>query len=604
MAAISPAMISGQPKENGASFDMSLPTAKPISPMSASVRIGAPGDELAMGEIGEAQDRIGERDADGAEPDHGAHQQAVGEELQVHGALPADAAEIEFGDGRCRSSRSAARALVAVAPFDQHIGAIGDGQARRGRSARPAGWSRRIARISLSFANTSSTSFGDSPAEASSSISSFGSTISARATASICRWPPESRPASSDFCRARSGKNSYIASRRARRCALRQHRRGELQDFPPRVMLAKTFSVCGTKARPLAHQLVGLAAGDVALAQMHAAGELRHQPGDRLDQRRFAGAVRAEDGDDLAAADLDVGAAHDRHVGLVAGDQVLDARAPARSCGGSAEIGLDDPRIARRPLPARPPHSSRPPAMTKTRPQSRATRSMLCSMISNVTPRRLISAMRVDDGLQEQRGLTPAAGSSSRMIRGIGHQDAGQLQQLALSAREDPRRLFGEPVERDEARAAPSPSRCYVSPRRRRGGAPGTVRQQPLAGLLRGGDQQVLQQRHLAERAAGSGRCGRGRGRCGDAAGSTRSACRSSRIAPPLGREAAGDRLNSVVLPAPFGPISPTISPRATVSDTPSTAIMPPNGCDTDRSSSISPSTARRHQLAPGLSKP
>ena len=48
--------------------------------------IGAPGDELAMREIGEAQDRIGERDADRAEPDHRAGDQAVHQRLRVHGA--------------------------------------------------------------------------------------------------------------------------------------------------------------------------------------------------------------------------------------------------------------------------------------------------------------------------------------------------------------------------------------------------------------------------------------------------------------------------------------------------------------------------------------
>src|SRR2546421_1838392 len=35
--------------------------------------------------------------------------------------------------------------------------------------------------------------------------------------------------------------------------------------------------------------------------------------------------------------------------------------------------------------------------------------------------------------------------------------------------------------------------------------------------------------------------------------------------------------LNAVVLPAPFGPISPTISPSAAVNDTRSSATTPPN---------------------------
>src|SRR5277367_1140872 len=36
-------------------------------------------------------------------------------------------------------------------------------------------------------------------------------------------------------------------------------------------------------------------------------------------------------------------------------------------------------------------------------------------------------------------------------------------------------------------------------------------------------------------------------------------------------------QLNSVVLPEPFGPIRPQISPRPTVNDTPSSATTPPN---------------------------
>lgn len=37
-----------------------------------------------MGEIGEAQNRVGERDADGAKPDHGARDEAVHEGLRDH----------------------------------------------------------------------------------------------------------------------------------------------------------------------------------------------------------------------------------------------------------------------------------------------------------------------------------------------------------------------------------------------------------------------------------------------------------------------------------------------------------------------------------------
>ena len=40
-------------------------------------------------------------------------------------------------------------------------------------------------------------------------------------------------------------------------------------------------------------------------------------------------------------------------------------------------------------------------------------------------------------------------------------------------------------------------------------------------------------------------------------------------------------QLKSVVLPAPFGPISPTIWPGATSKDTPSSATMPPKRTQT-----------------------
>src|SRR5258708_331558 len=49
--------------------------------------------------------------------------------------------------------------------------------------------------------------------------------------------------------------------------------------------------------------------------------------------------------------------------------------------------------------------------------------------------------------------------------------------------------------------------------------------------------------------------------------------------------------LNSVVLPAPFGPTRPTISPSPTASETPSSARTPPNRTPM----SISSSTFCRH---------
>ena len=51
----------------------------------------------------------------------------------------------------------------------------------------------------------------------------------------------------------------------------------------------------------------------------------------------------------------------------------------------------------------------------------------------------------------------------------------------------------------------------------------------------------------------------------------------SNRMAPASGRCRPLIRLNTVVLPAPFGPISAVMLPCATANEQPSTARMPPN---------------------------
>ncbi len=57
----------------------------------------------------------------------------------------------------------------------------------------------------FSISKTSLTIFGERPAEGSSRMITGGSSASARATASICRWPPESAPARRDGRAANSG---------------------------------------------------------------------------------------------------------------------------------------------------------------------------------------------------------------------------------------------------------------------------------------------------------------------------------------------------------------------------------------------------------------
>ncbi len=59
-------------------------------------------------------------------------------------------------------------------------------------------------------------------------------------------------------------------------------------------------------------------------------------------------------------------------------------------------------------------------------------------------------------------------------------------------------------------------------------------------------------------------------------AGSPSIARPASAILPEVGRWLPARRSNIVVLPAPFGPTRPTISPARTAKDRPSTAASPP----------------------------
>src|SRR4051795_2826399 len=51
----------------------------------------------------------------------------------------------------------------------------------------------------------------------------------------------------------------------------------------------------------------------------------------------------------------------------------------------------------------------------------------------------------------------------------------------------------------------------------------------------------------------------------------------SNRIDPAVGTSVPDSRLKIVLLPEPFGPIRPRISPRSTLNDTLLTAVKPPN---------------------------
>ena len=106
------------------------------------------------------------------------------------------------------------------------------------------------------------------------------------------------------------------------------------------VSVGKTALPPGTWTMPSLRGLDGVGVGDVAPVEEDGAADRVDQPADGLEQRRLAGAVGAEQGDDLALRDLDVDAEEDLH--RVVGDvdalahQQRPFAAPASSPRGCA----------------------------------------------------------------------------------------------------------------------------------------------------------------------------------------------------------------------------------------------------------------------------
>ncbi len=95
-----------------------------------------------------------------------------------------------------------------------------------------------------------------------------------------------------------------------------------------------------------------------------------------------------------------------------------------------------------------------------------------------------------------------------------------------------------------------------------------------LAGILR--DPEVLPDRSIVRTGGCSGTCARSPASRAHAAAARRYRRRRSSTRPAVGGNRPQIRLTIVLLPEPFGPIRPRISPRATARSTPSTARTPP----------------------------
>src|SRR5712691_1022706 len=149
------------------------------------------------------------------------------------------------------------------------------------------------------------------------------------------------------------------------------------------------------------------------------------KPEHDLEQRRLAGAVGADDGDDLAPPQHEVEPGEDVDLRNVARDDAFDLdERPGRWCGAHATSWPCAPRYAsitrrsRRTSLGRPLAITRPNAMTTTRSALFITTSMSCSMKRNVSPSLERSSCMWARICAPSTGLTPARGSSRSTTRG------------------------------------------------------------------------------------------------------------------------------------------------------------------------------------------
>ena len=233
--------------------------------------------------------------------------------------------------------------------------------------------------------------------------------------------------------------------------------------------------VCGTKPTPISTSRLALRLVMSSPSQRDAARVDLDQAEHRLEQRRLAGTVGADDADHLAGVGHEAAPVEDVHARQVAGDDVgrLDDRpagrsrsrscllSPPRAAASSASTSAGAPGRPRPPagrrrrgrcrggprgrrrsppgptsrVSAGPSATIRPSAITTTQSEMWRTTCMSCSTKSTVMPssRRLWMWPSSD---WVRAGFTPAIGSSSMIIVGSRHQGPRHLEQLALPARE------------------------------------------------------------------------------------------------------------------------------------------------------------------------
>jgi hypothetical protein len=185
-----------------------------------------------------------------------------------------------------------------------------------------------VSRTRFNCSSTWPTSFGDRPAEGSSSISTRGWAISARAT------------------------GQAAGQQRALALQVREHRVHRVQALAPVGLEDGHGQLQVLGDRQVGEHILGLRhegqaledqpvrrhARDVSTVQQHPPRRDGHQAGHGLHQRRLAGAVGAEDGDDLAGLHGQAGPAHDGQAAFVGRFQRLDVE------GGGGHAQAASPR--------------------------------------------------------------------------------------------------------------------------------------------------------------------------------------------------------------------------------------------------------------------
>ena len=269
---------------------------------------------------------------------------------------------------------------------------------------------------------SSSAARGRSPAVGSSSSSRSGAFISAIAMARTWRWPPVS-----------------VRGRRAP--LLGQHRKalvelGDARRARRAVEIAAHLEVLGDAHRAedvalLRHEgqaepaeLGRAEARDVAVLEHDLARAGRNRPGDQLEQRRLAGAVRADEGDDLARRRR--AATRPSRYRRRRRSRRRGRRCRGGSCRPAPEIGLPHAMSAR--TASNVPWVSVRPRPSRHRSQRRSTSAMSCSIRSDGSrPAAARAAVR----RSRRQGRVDAGGGLVEQQQGrFRHQRAPDLEEF------------------------------------------------------------------------------------------------------------------------------------------------------------------------------